>query len=98
MIHVYTVIAQPATRFVDDCGLKPVVITHADNARVWCGCCGRRRLAKNAVVHVYYDHHSYWCAPGKGCNGEPEVKAKRWRQFRNRSLAAKAAWARRRAA
>ena len=97
-VHIRCARAQPATNFFDDSLDPPTNITRPDGALVWCECCTRRRLAKNATVRVYYDHISYWCADGKGCKAEAYVEARRRREFRNRSRAAKAAWIKRRAA
>lgn len=96
-LHIYTTTAQPATHFVDDCGEHRMEFKFKPRSLVWCGCCERHRIAQNAVVHVYYDHCSYWCAHGKGCNSQQYQRAKARRESRNRSRAAKRAWATRRA-
>ena len=98
VVHIYSARPQPATDFVHDSFDPPIHITRPDGALVWCECCTRRRLAKNATARVYYDHISYWCADGKGCKDKAYVAARRRREFRNRSRAAKAAWIKRRAA
>jgi len=88
--HFYSAPLQPATGRVvfDDEG-------HwfngwPGNRLLWCGCCRKRRLAKNCVVQSYYDGLYIWCAPEKGCNSEREIKAKRNKEFRNRSRAQRA--------
>jgi len=93
-IHVYTAPLQPATGFNDYTFEPPMEFSFKPRKLVFARCCGRRRLAQNCVVQCYYDGMDVWCARGKGCKSEKGKEAKRSREFRNRSRAQKARWAR----
>ena len=63
------------------------------NRLLWCECCGKRHPAKNCVVQSYYDGLNVWCVDGKGCKDPRVIAAKKRREYRNRSVAQKARWA-----
>ena len=92
-IHIYRASDQPATRWVDNHTDREIVFTLKPNRLVWCYNCNRRRPAKNCIVHSYYDATYFFCATGKGCKSEREIKAKRSREYRNRSRGQKRRWA-----
>ena len=93
MLHIYTEKLQPATRWTDTHGQKPVVFRWPANRLLWCNCCRKKRPAKNCVVQSFYDGLYVWCAAGKGCKDPRVVAAKRRTEFRNRSAAQKERWA-----
>lgn len=94
--HLYVAERQPATHYIDDVSPGHRIEFHQPaHALVWCGCCEQKRRAENAVVQIYYDCTLFWCAPGRGCKDPEVIAAKRRREFRNRSLGNRAAWARR---
>lgn len=95
-LHIYAARHQPATLYEDDCGARLLKFTNTNNRLLWVRCCERKRRAEHCTVQCYYDAHYYWCAPGRGCKSAREIKAKRNREFRNRSRAAKLAWGKRR--
>jgi hypothetical protein len=92
-MHIYHEPSQPATSFKDYNFDPPMEFTAPGNRLYWTHCCYRRRPAKNSVLQVYYDLINIFCAPGKGCKSSKEIKAKRKREFTNRSRAQKARWA-----
>lgn len=96
-VHIYRAADQPATRWVDYNLDKPHVFKLKPQALVWCGCCYKQRMAKNCIVHQYYDCTLFWCAQGKGCKGEREITAARNKLFRVRSDGAKRGWKTRKA-
>ena len=95
-IHIYTAAMQPATRFIDPYMSaylgKNHVIEWSGRTKVRCQCCGKLRLAKNAVVQCYYDSLVFWCAAGRGCKSEALIGANKRREFRNRSAGQRARW------
>ena len=91
-LHIYTARFQPATKYTDNCAGETFVFTNPPKKLFYVECCRRFRRAENCVVQAYYDHTSFWCAPGKGCKSKREIKAKRNKEFRNRSAGAKAGW------
>lgn len=94
-MHIYRADDQRATDYVDNVLDTPHRITNPPGRLFWAHCCHKRRPAKNLIVHVYYDCTAFYCAANKGCNDPAFIKAKRNREYRNRSLGNKAAWARR---
>ena len=66
-VHIYTAPSQPATRFVDRNGDKPVWFRCNPRRMWWTHCCHKRRWAKHVRVQVYYDALYIWCAKGHGC-------------------------------
>ncbi|HEY6965840.1 MAG TPA: hypothetical protein VI229_00100 [Burkholderiales bacterium] len=98
-LHIYRASDQPATRYVVDVseGIKPFTIRNSPKRCLYAMCCRRRRVAANLIAHVYYDATMFFCRQDKGCKGERERTRKAAREWRNRSRAMKAAWARRRA-
>ena len=66
-IHVFSEGAQPATRFVDKHGPKPVVVRFKPRQLLYCDLCNKRRRAANLEVRVYYDMTQATCVKGKGC-------------------------------
>lgn len=95
VIHIYSAKNQKATRYYDGNGSKPMTFTNKPKRLLWVGCCNRKRRAENCIVQCYYDYTAYWCAPGCGCKSAREIKAKRNKEFRNRSRAAKLGWEKR---
>lgn len=93
MLHIYTEKFQPATRWIDPHMNKHRVIEWPAGRLVRCQCCGEMRRAGNAVVQCYYDALMFWCAGGMGCKSGKVIAAKKRREFRNRSKAQKARWA-----
>lgn len=79
-LHIYTVPSQPATRFVDNHGPRPMWFRCKPHLLLWVDCCGRRRWAKYVRVQVYYDHIRRSCAPGHGCRSEEPVGTGRMRK------------------
>jgi hypothetical protein len=84
-VHIYTAKGQPATRYVDDYSGKRMIFRRPPKSLLWCHSCYQRRRAENCVVQVYYDCVQVWCAPGRGCKSEREIRKKQLRAFRNRS-------------
>ena len=76
---------QPATRWTDTHSGEPMVFVWPGNLLLWCGCCNRRRPAKNCVVQSFYDGLNVWCAPEKGCKDPRVIAAKKRAEFRRRS-------------
>ena len=66
-VHIYTAPMQPATRFVDRNGDKPLWFRNKTHRLLWTGCCHKRRWAKYVLVQTFYDGLRFWCAPGHGC-------------------------------
>ena len=96
-IHVYTEAFQPATHWFNGHGAFPMEFNWPRNRLLRCGCCRKRRPAKNCMVQSYYDGLDVWCTPGKGCKA-PAVTAARARQeSRNRSAGQIRRWGRERA-
>ena len=91
-IHIYRVAAQSATHWHDDCSGRRMTFKYLGNHLLWSECCQCRRPAKNLVVHQYYDCTLFFCAPGKGCKGEKEIRAKARRLFLRRSEGQKRRW------
>jgi hypothetical protein len=67
--HIFAVASQPATRFVDRNGPKPMWFRIKPRSHRWAHCCRKPRWAKFLRVQVYYDGVYFWCSPGRGCNG-----------------------------
>lgn len=97
-LHIFRARDQRATRYIDDVMGVNHYVTNPANRLFWAYCCDKRRPAKNLTVHVYYDGTYYFCAAGTGCKDPAFIAAKRRREFRNRSVGNRAAWARRKAA
>ena len=93
-VHVFAPALQPATGFVDRCGETPIKAGWRGGAALMCQCCWQRRRARNCVVQCSYDGWGVWCAPNKGCKDPKAIAAKKRREFRNRSAAQRARWAR----
>lgn len=91
-LHVYTRPHQPATRWVDNRGPKPMVFKWPARKLIRCQSCWRLRYAENCTVQAYYDHLGIWCAPGKGCKSEAHRNAIARREFRNRSRGQRRRW------
>jgi hypothetical protein len=66
-IHIYSASTQPATRFVDRCGEKPIWFRYKPHTIFFTECCLAWRWAKYVRVQVYYDGLRRWCVEGRGC-------------------------------
>lgn len=92
-LHVFTEPPQPATFWITDNSPRRATYRWPGNRLLWCGCCNRRRPAKNCIVQSYYDCVRIWCAAGKGCKSTREIGAKHRRAFQNRSAGQKRRYA-----
>lgn len=95
-IHIYRADDQRATSYSMASVGFDRAFTNPPGRLFWTMCCDKRRPAKNLNVHVYYDGTYYFCASNKGCKDPAFIEAKRRREWRNRSLGNKRAWALRR--
>ena len=78
-VHVWRADPQPATRW----------FVWLDNRRLWtrwspfkrlrCYECGRRRIARNLIVHAYYDEVRVFCKPDLQCSRARMKQRKRSR-------------------
>ena len=98
-IHIYRASDQPAVRYAAELDVGGKVGRHIytmnPKRQIYVMCCKRRRIAANCIVHVYYDSIAFFCHHEYGCRGNHEREAKRRREYRNRSRAMKAMWAKR---
>jgi hypothetical protein len=71
-VHIFTAPLQPATRFVDRTGERPMWFRCKPRRLLRAECCYKDRWAKYVRVQVYWDGIRVWCAPGHGCKkGKP---------------------------
>lgn len=84
-IHIYTEAMQPATAYVDNHSVEPILGGWKPEELLFTQCCRKARMAKNCVVQLFYDGTNIWCAHGQGCKHPDEIAAKRKREFDNRS-------------
>lgn len=97
-LHIFRANDQEAVRHRVHIGdLKPRWCTIPPYKRLWAFCCAERRLAKNLIIHVYYDGDYFFCKAGMGCKDPRTIQAARNREFKNRSVGNKLAWVRRKA-
>ena len=89
-MHIFSAELQPATGFFDQCGEVEFRGGWGPGEMIRCGCCGKKRLAKNCVVQCYYDGLRIWCADGHGCKHPQAIARKRWQEHMNRSRAQQA--------
>ena len=66
-VHIFTAPAQPATRFVDRHGPRPMWFRNKPRWQLFTDCCRQRRWAKYVRVQVHYDCIHRFCADGHGC-------------------------------
>lgn len=74
-VHIYRAKDQPATNFAENFLGRIMRFRNEPRSLLFAQCCGKKRQARNLIVHVYFDCTKFFCKPLKGCNAKT---AKPW--------------------